>query len=224
MNGLVSEFNSNLLKKDKIGDVLKFLKIKHVGLVDNNFENTSLLQDNNIDSFSRITLQENKGVNAQNLKKQLAKYRFRYDFIVVEPKSAGVAAIAARDGRVDAIRINSDSRLKVFNTRYGRRLEDNHKLVEVDVSVFWYSKIAKNLRPITRILRSFKNCKLEFILTKDIKEINDMRSYRGLQSIGRLLELSNQQTHPNHLINLIEKNRKKRQGIIPMKGVEIIEW
>jgi RNase P/RNase MRP subunit p30 len=220
MNEIIPELNKITLQEKNLGDVLNFLKIKHLGVEIDNSENFA--EFNDIKLIRRVTLQEDNKVNSKNLKSLLEKNRLKFDFIIVEPQSAGFAAIAARDGRVDAIRITSNSRLKVFNTRYGRRLEENHKLVEVDISAFWNPKIAKNLRPINRIIRSFKNCDLKYILTKENNQIRDLRSYRGLQSIGRLLNLNNQQTNPDHLIRLIENNRKKRNGTIPLEGVEII--
>ncbi|MHA2169229.1 MAG: RNase P subunit p30 family protein [Candidatus Kariarchaeaceae archaeon] len=200
--------------------VFKFLGIRLVGIEEPlNIVEKVLL--NGINLFSRITLRESEGIQLKNAKQQLQKNRLKYDLIAVEPHSAGLAALAARDGRVDAVRITKDSTLKVFNTRYGRRLEEHGKLVELDLSCFYDKNIAKNLRPLTRILDAFSKCKLDYILTINPKSISQMRSYRGIQAIGRILGLTNNQTSVTKLIDLLKINKKKLIGTMPFPDVEV---
>lgn len=224
---MIAEITSELLENKNFKDLTRFLNISHLGLMQNINQVKQTINGSSINDlciFSRLTIKEGKGVNANNIKKIFSENRFKYDIIAVEPVSASVAAIAARDRRVDVVRIGNESTLKVFNTRYGRRLEEFNKFVEIDLSLFWQKKLAKNLRPLMRVLRSLKSCKLNYILHKDIVELHDLRSYRGLQSIGRLLNLSNENTGKPDLIERIELNEKKRDGRIPMDGVEITEW
>ncbi|MCE7737479.1 MAG: hypothetical protein GPJ54_21495 [Candidatus Heimdallarchaeota archaeon] len=216
--------SSDLFANQGFRDLANFLNINHLGITTDTNQLSGLTKINDLNLFSRLTIKENKGINANNIKKLFANNRYKYDIITVQPVTASVAAIAARDRRVDVVRVGPESTLRVFNTRYGRRLEENGKIVEVDLSLFWNNKIAKNLRPLIRVLTSFKSCNLRYILHKDITNLAEMRSYRGLQAIGRLIDLSNNQTKISHLTDQITVNEKKRMGIIPMEGVEITEW
>lgn len=216
--------SSDLFANPQFSDLVNFLNISHLGLMENINQSIEITKASNLDLFSRLIIKENQGINANKIKKIFASNRYKYDIITVQPVTAAVAAIAARDRRVDIIRIGPESTLRVFNTRYGRRLEENGKLVEIDLSLFWNNKIAKNLRPLIRVLRSFESCDLKYILHKNITDLRDMRSYRGLQAIGRLLNLSTKQTMISHLMDRVKENEKKRIGKIPMDGVEITEW
>lgn len=216
--------SSNLFADPKFNDLVNFLNISHFGVMENINQSIEMTKRNDLNLFSRLIIEENQGINANNIKKLFANNRYKYDIITVQPRTAAVAAIAVRDRRVDIVRISAESTLRVFNTRYGRRLEENGKLVEIDLSLFWNNKIAKSLRPLIRILRAFESCDLKYILHRNITNLTDARSYRGLQAIGRLINLSNNQTKISHLIDRIKKNEKKRMGKIPMDGVEITEW
>lgn len=224
MKNLIFDFDLKFLSNSDVNQILKFLKITNIGIETPIKEILNITNLEKIDKFSKLTLREADGINTKNLKMKLSENRKKYHIIIVEPLSAGVAAIAARDRRVDAVKISKKSMLKVFNTRYGRRLSENNKFVIIDLDIFWDSHLAKNLRPLLRVLRSFSNCSLQYVMTKNSENIFDMRTYRGLQSIGRLLDISNQQSNLKPLSDLIEKNQKKINGKIPLEGVEIIEW
>ena len=223
MSNIVFNFDFKDFSDPKLLEILKFLRITHLG-IPNPTVDTDASGIDKFEVFSRLLLREKDGVNTKNLKKQLADYRKQYDLIVVEPLTSGLASIAARDRRVDVIRITSKSTLKVFNTRYGRRLEKNHKMIEVDLSLFWEPDLAKNLRPMLRILRAFTNCNINYILSDRTTKPERIRSYRGIQSIGRILGIPNTRSDGDNLTKLIDKNRKKIEGIIPVEGVEITKW
>ncbi|MHA2253652.1 MAG: RNase P subunit p30 family protein [Candidatus Kariarchaeaceae archaeon] len=202
-------------------DILQQLGTKVVGIEQNITELSQIPQNDTIQLFSRITLTENKEVNQQTIKQLLQKNRHKHHFIVVEPTSSGLAAIAARDGRVDAIRISPNSTLKVFNTRYGRRLEEANKIIELDISCMFVRNLAKQLRPLSRIISAMAKCNINFLLSINPQKIMDLRSYRGVQSLGRLIGLSNERTSPHSLLERLEQNQKKLDGKIPFPGVEV---
>ncbi len=224
MKNLVFDFDLKLLSNSDVNQILKFLRATDIGIEASINEILNIKNLEKIRVFSKLTLRESDGINTKNLKMKLSENRNKYHVIIVEPLSAGVAAIAARDRRVDAIKIGKKSMLKVFNTRYGRRLEENNKFVVIDLDIFWDSHLAKNLRPLLRVLRSFSNCNLQYLLCKKSEHIFELKTYRGLQSIGRLLEISNQQSDLKPLNLLVEKNIKKIEGKIPFEGVELIKW
>jgi RNase P/RNase MRP subunit p30 len=200
--------------------VFQFLGVRLVGVEEPlSIVEKVLMNETNL--YSRNTLRESKDIHLKNAKQLLQKNRLKYDLIVVEPHSAGLAALAARDGRVDAVRISTHSTLKIFNTRYGRRLEEYGKLVELDLSCFYDKNIAKNLRPLTRILDAFSKCKLHYVLTINPKSMSHIRSYRGLQAIGRILGLTNNQTSVTQLTDRLKVNKKKLNGTMPFPDVEV---
>ncbi len=199
-------------------EIIDFLDLRIVG-----YESSISKLPNTLDVelFSRITLTENEDINLKNIKKHVSNNRYNHHFLVIEAFSAGLASFAARDGRVDAIRISPLSKLKIFNTRYGRRLEEGDKLVEIDISCMFERNFAKNLRPILRILQAFTKCDLKYVLSTNPQNLMHLRSYRGIQSIGRIIGLSNRQTSPGLLLDRLEVNKKKLQGKIPFPGVEL---
>ncbi|OLS28894.1 MAG: hypothetical protein HeimC2_03310 [Candidatus Heimdallarchaeota archaeon LC_2] len=224
MKNLIFDFELDLLSNSEYSEIIDFLNVTDVGIEAHISDLLDLNKAGSINGFSKLTLRESEGINTKNLKNELSKNRKKFELIIVEPLSAGVAAIAARDRRVDGVRISQNSMLKIFNTRYGRRLSENKKLVVIDLSLFWDGHLAKNLRPLFRVLRSFSKCNLQYILSKKSNHVSKLRTYRGLQSIGRLLGISNKQSDLKSLKELINKNQKKIEGKIPIEGVEIIEW
>jgi RNase P/RNase MRP subunit p30 len=206
---------------DKISQILEFLETKHVIIPNLKY---STQQDDTLDLISYKLLSEYEGITLNQLKRELGKVRHQYELISIEPKSPGMAALAARDGRVDLVRISSRSSLSIFNNRYAHRLSENNKIVELDISSFFDRHLAKHLRPLLRVLATFHNVSLQYHLTNLPSNQFELRSYRGLQAIGRKLGLSNADTKEHHLLNRLQLNRDKLTGRIPMPGVEVIEW
>lgn len=219
---MIVGFGLDFIHAENLHPILSFLEIKSLGL---DIPNSKLAQYQDIFEeihlFSQLRLVENSNVKLSNLKSQLQSSRKNYNIIIAQPISAGFASVCARDGRVDAVRITSDSKLKIFNTKFGRRLQENNKMVELDLTPFFGSNRAKKIRPILRILKAFEKCDLTYILSHTYENAYDLRSYSGVQAIGRILGLGNKLTARKNLLNRIQDNQKKMEGNIPFPGVEI---
>ena len=157
----------------------------------------------------------------KGIKKNLNTNRYKYHLITVVPSTASGAAFCVRDNRVDIVRINTALGLKVFNKRYANRIVEYQKLIELDISPFFGSQLAKELRPLSRILQTFETSDIFYFLSNCPKSPENMRSYRGLQAIGRVLGISNKSSSWKHLISRVEMNKEKINGNIPFPGVEI---
>lgn len=206
---------------DEIVDILGFLGNRFVTCPNMRYQEH---QHPELQLVSYKLLSEYAEITSNSLKRELAQNRRHYELICVEPKSAGLASLAARDGRVDLIRITPKSSLSIFNKRFARRLFENNKIVELDISFIFNQHFASELRPVLRILKTFEKVELRFSLTNLPTASYELRSYRGLQAIGREFGLTNGKTDPMHLINRIKTNNKKLKGIIPVPGTELIEW
>ena len=213
---VTSYFGSfNDIKADKFQSVLSFLGIDHLAIE----VARDQIKDSNI--VSRLTLSERE-MKSQRIKKEVASQRKNYDLLIIEPTTAKTASFAARDNRVDCVRLYPRLGLHTFNKKYARRLLENEKIIELDISFYFQNYIARDLRPLMRILRTFETSKIPTWLTNLPDQSIKLRSYRGLQSLGRLLNLSNKQTNPRYVIERVKRNRKKINGEIPFPGVEII--
>ena len=69
----------------------------------------------------------------------------------------------------------------------------------------------------------FSSYKIGFILTRNPQNKDELRSYTGLQAIGRVLGLNKSETSPDHLRERIERNKKRISGETVIPGVDV-EW
>jgi len=61
-------------------------------------------------------------------------------------------------------------------------------------------------------------------LIQNIKRTSELRSYPGLQALGRILGIPNKRSSANHILQRIEYNRQKLDGKVPIQGVEVSDW
>jgi len=170
--------------------------------------------------LSRLTLSE-QSMPLKRIKRSLSHQRQSYHLLAIEPKTPATAAFAARDNRVDIVRINPRLGLTTFNARYAKRLVENDKIIEFDLSFFFNKYFAHDLRPVMRILETFHPDHIPVLLTNLPHKVEHLRSYKGLQSLGRLLGITNKQSHPKHILQRVDRNIKKIKGDIPFPGVEV---
>lgn len=210
--------NILLFHKERNSELENFLGFDLIG---KNITITDLEDDK---SFSHLHLSEKlEKLNPGSLKQELGKQRKKYQIISIEPLTAKISSLAARDGRVDAIIISSKSSIKVFNLRYARRLEENNKFIILDLSSLFGDFKASSIRPLLRIVNIFAKTQVPILLTSLGGKSRTYRPYRGLQSIARTLGLNNARTDPNVLLERIENNNKKIKGKIPFPGIEVEE-
>lgn len=210
--------NILLFHKERNSELENFLGFDLIG---KNITITDLEDDK---SFSHLHLSEKlEKLNPGPLKQELGKQRKKYQIISIEPLTAKISSLAARDGRVDAIIISSKSSIKVFNLRYARRLEENNKFIILDLSSLFVDFKASSIRPLLRIVNIFAKTQVPILLTSLGGKSRTYRPYRGLQSIARTLGLNNARTDPNVLLERIENNNKKIKGKIPFPGIEVEE-
>ena len=221
MKYLTMDFPAELFNENNLGELLHFLPINVMGIPKPISEVVKFPID--VKVFSRLNLSERDSKEGE-IKQQISSQRKNYEIISVEPQNASLAAFAARDRRVDIIRISSESMLKVFNTRFGRRLDEYKKLVEVDISFFWNKQMSTNMRPVMRILKTWKNCSFPLLLLHQINSLSQLRSYPGLQAMGRILGIPNTRSSANHILQKIEYNRRKLEGNVPVQGIEVSDW
>lgn len=172
------------------------------------------------DMFSHLILSEytDKNFNLGSIKQILNKDRMKFHIVSVHPKSAKIAAFAARDRRIDAIYLDHKATLKIFNMKFARRLEENNKLVILDLSIFFNHLKASTIRSLYRVIEVMGRSKVPFILTIS----SGIRDYRALQAVAKLLGLESKQTDDNSLRQRIQLNAKKIAGKFPFEGVEVI--
>lgn len=204
-------------------EILNFLNIELIGVnasTDeiNIFDNKDI---SNVSIFSRLDLFENNN-SIGNIKNEIQKKRSKYHIICIEPTSPKLSAFAVSDGRIDMIRIGTSSSIKVFNSRYANRVEEEGKIIEIDLSSMFGNKNS-NYRQLLRIIDVMKNSNVKFILTRKPQSKNQLIAYRGLQSVGRVLGLSNKQSDAEALIKKIQMNKRKIEGSYIYSGVDI-EW
>ncbi len=210
---------NTLLEYSEINnELIKFLEYDLIGS-----ENEIKELENDI-YFSHLKLSEIRDkLSVGKLKQIINKERYRYHIISVEAISAKIAAFVARDRRIDAVRISSRSLLKIFNLKYARRLEENDKFVILDISVFFDKLRASSIRQLIRIVDVMKKTNVKFIITNNPRTSSDLRTYRSLQAIGKIIGLGSNQTSDLILRERISLNRKRIDKTIPFVGVEIVE-
>jgi len=173
--------------------------------------------------YNRLTFSEFDST-FKEIRKQISNHSIRKstDLLVVEPKTAGTAAFAARDGRIDVVRINPKVGLSIYNKRYAQRLVENDTLVEIDLSFYFKNYYSKEIRQLYRIVTSFGATPVKYVLTNSPRHPFQLRSYRGLQSLAQLFGIERHASANRHIREKLMVNRKKREGIIPTPGVELI--
>ncbi|MCY3410044.1 MAG: hypothetical protein INQ03_00275 [Candidatus Heimdallarchaeota archaeon] len=172
--------------------------------------------------FSHLILSE-KEHKIGTIKQMLNKQRSKYHIVSMNAVSAKYLAYAAVEDRIDAIWLDHRVNLRLFNLRYARRLEESKKLIFLDLSIFFDSYKASKIRNLVRIINVIDKTSLAFILTKQVSSSDDLRSYRGLQSLATILGLSRKQTNPQSLLNRINENTARLNGTIPARGVRLEE-
>lgn len=196
--------------------LLKFLNFKQVSV---NKPITDLPQNGNFEYISHLEISEVGQKLTDGKIKQILTKRKSYHIISVEAISPKISSLAVRDGRVDAILITSKSSIKVFNRKFARRLEEYNTLVFLDLSSFFTLKASK-IRPLLRVINVLKKSDIHFILTNKPKNLGEYRSYRSLQALAKMLELTSTQTSTKPLLERVVLNKKKIEGEIPFIGIQ----
>ncbi|MHA2501432.1 MAG: hypothetical protein ACXAE3_00980 [Candidatus Kariarchaeaceae archaeon] len=207
---------ANVDQLEKYISVASFLNERYLLLP---VPRTELPTLTDIDPVSILSLHE-KEIGQNGIKKALQKNRYQYDLIEVIPKSAGTASFAVQDNRVDLIRLNPALGLKVINSRYANRLVEESKIAVLDLK-FLKEQNSRDMRTCLRYVATFGSKQVKYLLTMSGNGPEDLRSYRGLQALGRYLGISNKATSESHVMERIERNRKKIDGTIPFEGVEV---
>ncbi len=221
MINIESLFPINKINESK--EIINFLSINYIGTNSSIDEINTYTGDlpENVTLFSRLDFIE-RNDNLGKIKSEIHKNRPKYHIVCIEPTSPKLASFAVSDGRVDMIRIGSSSSIKIFNSRYANRVEEEDKLLEIDLSTMFVGNNS-NYRQLLRIIGVLKNTSVKFILTRKAQAKNELITYRGLQAVGRVLGLSNKQTDGTILIEKIEKNKSKIDGSLIFSGAEF-KW
>jgi RNase P/RNase MRP subunit p30 len=214
-----------IFPSDKINEskeVISFLSLEYIGVHRSIDEINTFVKEfqKEVTLFSRLDLVEDNSIG--EIKNSIQKNRHKYHIICVEPSSPKLAAFAVSDGRVDMIRISSSSSIKIFNARYANRMEDEDKLLEIDLSMM-FGNNNTNYRQLLRIIDVQKNSNVKFILSRKPQNKDQLIAYRGMQSVGRVLGLTNKQTDGIALIEKIQLNKRKIEGSHIFSGVDV-EW
>ncbi len=209
---------SNFLvdKVEECQQHIKFMQLKYIVI---NSSINKLPEIDNINLIARLNI-DNRKLTVSQIKEIISRERYNYHLISITPYHKSISAFAAKERRIDIIHFQPTNAVKIFNQRYAKLLIEMNKIVEFDISTL-FSQNMGNIRPLIRAITLMNRKKLPFILTRNPKKCWELRSYRGLQAVGRIIGLKNSQTDPRKLIDKINLNIDKINGKIAFAGVEI---
>lgn len=183
------------------------------------------LQKINHQKFRKITLYESQLKNVPHLKQQLRKVRYQSELIIVAAKSAGFLQHAINDRRVDGVKVNPSSSLKLFNPPLFSRMKRMQKILEIDLSAILAMESSKKYRKLFRILHGLRG-EIPVLLSYTISNYLQIRAYRNIRTLGAYIGIDKQWTKESHILQIIYRNREKlgefffADGILREEGTE----
>ena len=162
-------------------------------------------------------------------KKILRKIRKKFELISMAPTNREQTVFACRDGRVDIITLLPDEKITLYKGDISN-IKREGKIVELLITplrrVSSPRELANKLYSYRRILYLLKEKKISFIISTgayEPEEVPDPYSKAALLEILGGFNTEEALNALSRVYDLIDENRKKLSGKMPVKGVEVLE-
>jgi len=182
--------------------------------------------ENKIDIVSRLHVEGE--ISIASIKRLLRKYRYKFELISLENTNRSITAFACRDSRVDIITMRRLVRLYRGDIDNLASTNNRIELLLAPLHVKIYKVKAKFLSYYKGLLNTITRKKLsdKILFSSGAKSLENMRDPRDMAALLCLLGVSRELALDAVSINpalLVDENRAKLRGLIPSRGVRIID-
>lgn len=179
-----------------------------------------------MDVASRLAI--DRPLDENLIKKILRKYRKKFEIISIQPLRRGITAFACRDTRIDILTLSPGT--KIFRgdidyiKMYDKRVEITLRLLQ-QADIYGKAKVLAYYQGILRKLCK-KKMSAALLFSSGAQDRRDLRDPRMMASMLYTLGLDYDEAlnvisiHPARLVN---ENRDKLRGLVPARGVKILE-
>lgn len=163
-----------------------------------------------------------------SVKRILRKVRKHFELVSMIPMNREQMTFACRDGRIDIVTILPLKIIKLYKGDL-RNLVEEGKVIELLISPFRglpSLELANALHNYSKLINTLNRKGVRFIISAGVsraEEIPDPYSKAAFLEILGVKPDEALRAVSTHITELVERNRKKLYGKMPVRGVEVLE-